>query len=84
MEQPNLFCNGEYGSPWLMLSRLALMRQAAFPDGPVFNLSPSVDDCPVATEVDIGRCQIAKAFVVAAVIVAFDESANAGLRLPGK
>ena len=30
---------------------------------------------------EIGPCQVAEAFVVAAVIVAFDESANAGLEV---
>ena len=42
-----LFLNGGSGSSWLMLSRLVVMGQAAFFDGQVFDLSPSLDDTSV-------------------------------------
>ena len=64
-----------------MLSGLALMGQASRSDRQVFDLSPSVDDGPVPAEVDVGGGEVAEAFVVAAVVVAFDEGANAGFEI---
>ena len=64
-----------------MLSGLALMGQASRSDSQVFDLSPSVDDGPVPAEVDVGGGEVAEAFVVAAVVVAFDEGANAGFEI---
>ena len=81
MEQPNLFCNGGSGSPWLMLRGLALMRQASFFECMFFDLSPSLDDGPVTAEMNVGRRQVAETFVIAAVIVALDEGADAGLEV---
>jgi len=82
MGQAGQLSNGGSGSFWLMLSGLALMRQAAFSNGLVFDLSPSLDDGCIPTEVDIGGRQIAEAFVVTAVIVALDEGADAGFEAP--
>jgi hypothetical protein len=64
-----------------MLSGWALMGQASRSDRQVFELSPSVDDGPVPVEVDVGGGEVAEAFVVAAVVVAFDEGANAGFEI---
>ena len=47
----------------------------------VFNLSPSLDDGPVPAEVNVGWCQVAKVFVIAVVIVALNEGADAGLKV---
>ena len=57
------------------------MRQAAFSNGLVFDRSPSLDDGRVPTEVDIGRRKVAEAFMVATVIVALNESADAGFKI---
>ena len=46
-----------------------------------FDLSPSYDDGPVQAEVNVGRFQVAKAFVIAVVIVALNEGADAGLEV---
>src|SRR4029453_1141600 len=64
-----------------MLSGLALMGQASRSDRQVFDLSPSVDDAPVPVELDVGGGEVAEALVVAAVVVAFDEGANAGFEI---
>ena len=76
-----LFLNGGSGSSWLMLSRLVVMSQAAFLDGQVFDLSPSLDDGVVPAEVDVGGGEVGEAFVVAAVVVVLDEGADAGLEI---
>ena len=55
-----LFLNGGSGSSWLMLSRLVVMGQAAFFDGQVFDLSPSLDDGVVPAEVDVGGVRLAR------------------------
>ena len=81
MGHPGRFSNGGSGSSWLMLSGLALMGQAAFSDGQVFDVPPSGDDGPVAPEVDVSRRQIGEAFVIAAVVVTIDEGADAGLEV---
>ena len=49
-----------------MLGGLALMVQAAFVDGQVLDPFPSVDDVPVASEVDVGGGEVVDAFVIAA------------------
>ena len=64
-----------------MLSGLALVRQASFFACLFFDLSPSLDDGPVAAAVNVGRCQVAKTFVIAVVLVALDEGADAGLEV---
>ena len=64
-----------------MLSGLALVRQASFFECLFFYLSPSFDDGPVPAEVNVGRCQVAKAFVIAVVIVVLNEGADTGLKV---
>ena len=64
-----------------MLGGLALVRQASFFECLFFDLSPSFEDGPVPAEVNVGRCHVAKAFVLAVVIVALNEGADAGLEV---
>ena len=64
-----------------MLCGLALVVQAVFLDGQVFDLSPSLNDGVVPAEVDVGGGEVGEAFVVAAVVVVFDEGADAGLEV---
>ena len=64
-----------------MLSGLSLERQGSFFECLFFDLSPSLDDGPVAAEENVGRCQVAKAFVIAVVIVELNEGADAGLKV---
>ena len=47
----------------------------------IADLSPSFDDGPVPAEVNVGGFQVAKAFVIAVVIVALNEGADAGLEV---
>ena len=75
-----LFGNGGSGSRWLMLCRLAQVRQSPFFHGVFLDASPSVDDGLVSTEGDIGRREIADALVVSAVLVVSDEGLDADLR----
>src|SRR4026207_588033 len=81
MGQLGWLSNGGSGSSGSMLSGLALVGQAAFSDGQGFDVPPSVDDGPVAPEVDVSRRQIGEAFVITAVVVAIDEGADAGLEV---
>jgi hypothetical protein len=57
-----------------MLSRLALMVQAALLDGEFFDLLPTFDDGGVPTEVDDGGRDVAESFVTALVVVVLNES----------
>ena len=52
-----------------MLCRLTLMVQAAVLDGLVFDAPPFGKDGFAATKVDVGRCQIADALVVATMVL---------------
>jgi hypothetical protein len=47
-----------------MLGGLALMGRAPFLDGHFLDFFASVDDVPVAFEVDVGGCEVAEAFVI--------------------
>ena len=59
-----------------MLSRLALMVQAAVPDGQFFDfLSPFNDGC-VTPEVGISGRDVADALVVALVVIVIDEGVD--------
>ena len=60
----------------LMLSRLALMVQAAVLDGQFFDLLSPFDNGSVLAEVGVGGRHIADAFVVAVVVVMIDEFAD--------
>ena len=64
-----------------MLSRLALMVQAAVLDGQFFDLLSPFDNGSVLAEVGVGGRHIADAFVVAVVVVALDECADGGLEV---
>ena len=57
------------------------MVQATFLDGLLFNASPFGQDGFAAPEVDVRRCQVADALVVAVVVVVFDECANLTLKI---
>ena len=62
------------------LCRLTLVVQAAVLDGSVFDAPPFGQDGFAAIEVDISRCQVADALVVAAVVVLIDEGGGGGLK----
>lgn len=47
----------------------------------VFNLPPSLDDGVISVEVDVGRREVAEAFVIATMVVALDKGADAGLEV---
>ena len=59
-----------------MLSRLALMVQAAVLDGQFLDLLPPFDNGGVAPEVGVGWCDVVQALVVAVVVVVIDEGAD--------
>ena len=59
-----------------MLSRLALMVQAAVLDGQFFDLIPPFDDGGVAAKVGVDRRDVAETLVVAVVVIVIDESAD--------
>ena len=54
------------------------MVQAAVLDGLVFNAPPFSQDGFASAEVDISRCQVADALVVAMVVVVVDEGGDGG------
>jgi len=58
-----------------------MMGQAALLDGQFFDLSPSLDNGVVPTELDVGGSEVGEAFVVAAVVVVLDEGTNASLKV---
>jgi hypothetical protein len=58
------------------------MVQAAVLDGLVFDASPFSQDGFAAPKVDVGRCQVADALVVAMVVVVVDEDGDGGFNLP--
>ena len=60
----------------LMLSRLALMVQAAILDGQFLDLFLPFDNGSVTPEVGVGRCDVIDALVVAMVVVMIDEGAD--------
>ena len=59
-----------------MLSRLALMVQAAVLDGQFLDLFRPFDNGGVTPEVGVGWCDVIDALVVAVVIVMLDEGAD--------
>ena len=67
-----------------MLSRLALMVQAAVLGGQFFELFSLFDDGGVASKVGVGWSYVADALVVALVVVVIDEGAdeNGGAIIP--
>lgn len=58
------------------------MVQAAVLDGLVFDAPPFSQDGFAAAEVDVSRCQVADALVVAMVVVVVDEGGDGGLKFP--
>jgi hypothetical protein len=58
-----------------------MMLQAAALDCVSFDPFSFPQDCLTATEVDVGRCQIAQALMIASVVVMFDEPADAGFKI---
>ena len=64
-----------------MLSRFALMVQAAVLDCQVLDLFPPFDDGGVTPKVGVGWCDVADALVVALVVVMIDEGANLVLEI---
>jgi hypothetical protein len=67
-----------------MLSRLALMVQAAVLDGEFLDLLPPLDDGGVPAEVGIGRRDVAEAFVTALVVVVLDEGTDVVFEIAGQ
>ena len=60
------------------------MQQASFSDCLSFDPFPFDDDGLTASEVDVGRCQVAEALVVSAVIVVGDEGVDFGFEITGQ
>src|SRR5271169_6506318 len=58
-----------------------MMLQAAVLECVSFDPFSFPQDCLTATEVDVGRCQIAQALMIASVVVMFDEPADAGFKI---
>ena len=67
-----------------MLSRLALMVQAAFLDGQFLDHFSPFDDGCVAPEVNVGRRDVGEALVVAMVVVMIDEGADLHFQISGQ
>lgn len=64
-----------------MLCCLALMDQAPVLNCLCFDFLPFCQNCWASSEVDVGGCQIAEAFVVTVVVVIFDKGGDGGLKL---
>jgi len=67
-----------------MLCGLLVMQEASFCDCLSFDPFPFDEDGSAASEVDVGRRQVAEALVVSAVIVVGDEGSDAGFELTGQ
>ena len=67
----------------LMLSRWALMVQAAVLGGQFFDLFSLFDDGGVASEVGVGWSYVADALVVALVVVVIDGGADVVFEIAG-
>ena len=65
-----------------MLSRLALMVQAAVLDGQFFDPVPPFDDGDVAAELGVDGRDVAEALVLAVVVIVLDESADLAFKVP--
>ena len=68
----------------LMLSRLALMVQAAVLGGQFYDLFSLFDDGGVASKVGVGWSYVADALVVALVVVVIDEGADLVFEIAGQ
>ena len=60
------------------------MLQAPVFDGPSFDLLPFQQNGLASPEVDIGRCQIVQALVMALMIVVRDEGLDLGFEITGQ
>ena len=60
------------------------MQQASVCNGPSFDPFPLQEDCLAASEVDVGRRQVAQALVVTQVIVVGDEGVDLGFEVAGQ
>ena len=60
------------------------MAQAAIGEGLTLDLRPLAQDVLAATEVDVGRGEVAQALVRAGVVVVLDESRDPRLQLAGQ
>ena len=58
---------------------MLLMLQAALSDCLFLDLYPFPENGFVATEVDVGRCDVVKALMIALVVVIVDEGPNLAL-----
>ena len=67
-----------------MLGGLLLVQQAAVLHCQFLDLCPPFDDCGVASEVDIGGCDVTEALVVAVIVVMVDEGVDLGLEIAGQ
>lgn len=67
----------------LILSGLIIEKQASVMQGLDFDLLPLVDDGMSSSEVGIYRGHIAKAFVIALVIVMVDKGLDLGFKIAG-
>ena len=68
----------------LMLSRLALMVQAAVLDSQFLDPFSPFNDGGVSAEVGIGGGDVAEALVVAVVVIMVDESADLAFEISGQ
>ena len=60
------------------------MLQAAFLDCQFLDLCPFSDDGFIAPKVDVGRCDVVQALVVAFVVVVIDESPDLAFEVTGQ
>lgn len=59
------------------------MLQASFLDCVAFDPFSFQQDCLTASEVHVGRRQIAQALVIAPMVIVIDEPVDAGLKITG-
>jgi ABC-type arginine transport system ATPase subunit len=69
------------GSSGFRLCGFLLVLQASFLDCVPFDPFSFQQDCLTTSEVDVGRCQIAQALMIAPMAVVIDEPADAGLEI---
>ena len=81
MRRERAEARGHFG--W-MLSGFRLVLQSSFPDGVAFDPFSLQQDGLAASEVDVGRCEIGPALVVAAVIVVPDEASDLRFEITGQ
>src|SRR5664279_4787086 len=65
----------------MKLRGLSTMQQASVCDGPSFDPFPLHEDYLAASEVDVGRREVAQALVVTPMIVVSDEGSDLGLEV---